>query len=92
MWHFISCQERNSGINAKVVCSGTAVRILALAFQTAVRSSLEELKYEVLSCGIFYVPNHYCSLDNEKEATAAEALIKALENCAGVTAVHHNLA
>ncbi len=31
-------------------------------FQTPVRSSLEAQKYEILSCGIFYTPTHYCEV------------------------------
>jgi transcriptional/translational regulatory protein YebC/TACO1 len=57
-----------------------------------VKSSLESQSYEILSSGIFYIPNHFCQIDNEKESTAAENLIKALEICPGVTGVHHNLA
>ena len=39
----------------------------------------------------FYLSKVFCLIDNDKEATAAEAFLKALENCQGVTGVHHNL-
>ena len=60
-------------------------------FQANVRTMISEHQYEVLSAGIYYIPNCHCSIDNDKEATAAEAFLKALENCQGVTGVHHNL-
>ena len=60
-------------------------------FQANVRTMITEHQYEVLSAGIYYIPNCHCSIDNDKEASAAEAFLKALENCQGVTGVHHNL-
>lgn len=71
---------------------GNKVLLTFFLFQTTVRSFLEGQNYEVLSSGIFYIPNCYSSIDNDRDAAAAEAFIKALENCAGVTNVHHNIA
>ena len=52
-------------------------------FQALVKNSIAEQKYEVLSAGIYYIPKLYCHIENEKEASTAEALIKAFENCQG---------
>jgi len=48
-----------------------------------VKNSIAEQKYEVLSAGIYYIPKLYCHIENEKEASTAEALIKAFENLQG---------
>lgn len=72
--------------------ASSVLAILLHFFQPTVRSSLEGQKYEILSAGVFYIPNHYCQIESEREAAAAEAFIKAIENSPGVTAVHHNLA
>jgi len=56
-----------------------------------VKAKAEEMKYEVLDASVRYVPNQWMELTTERERTAFDGLIAALDNNQFVTAVHHNV-